>query len=167
MTTSSLTCCSSHPDRSLRRNRAESLKVQAEHLSQLIFYVLVANEEMKLPRQRPAVGILMSRSKNEHTVRYALDGAAKPLAAASYTYDALPKAEQQQLHKAGYRPFSGTSRSSVEEHASPVQSGGRRKWSKIVDPSAPGSASHAPIPLATSLRPSSTSSRNAGISIRV
>lgn len=33
----------------------------------------------------------------EHTVRYALDGAAQPLAVASYTYDALPEAEHQDL----------------------------------------------------------------------
>ena len=52
---------------------------------------------MTLPRQRPAVGILVCGSKKEHTVRYALEGAAQPLAVTSYTYDALPKAEQQSL----------------------------------------------------------------------
>lgn len=52
---------------------------------------------MKLPRQWPAVGILVCGSKNEHTVRYALDGSVQPRAAALYTYDALPEAERREL----------------------------------------------------------------------
>lgn len=72
-------------------------KFKPEHLGQLNFYVSVINDKMRLPRQRPAVGILVCGSKNEHTVRYALDGAAQPLAVASYTYEALPAAEQQAL----------------------------------------------------------------------
>lgn len=72
-------------------------KFKPEHLGQLNFYVSVVNDKMSLPRQRPAVGILVCGSKNEHTVRYALDGAAQPLAVTSYTYDALPEAERQAL----------------------------------------------------------------------
>jgi hypothetical protein len=59
--------------------------------------VSVVNDKLRLTRQRPAVGILVCGSKNEHTVRYALDGAAQPLAVASYTYEALPEEEQQAL----------------------------------------------------------------------
>lgn len=72
-------------------------KFKPEHLGQLNFYVSVVNDRMRLERQRPTVGILVCGSKNEHTVRYALDGAAQPLAVASYTYEALPVAEQQAL----------------------------------------------------------------------
>jgi predicted nuclease of restriction endonuclease-like (RecB) superfamily len=72
-------------------------KFKPEHLGQLNFYVSVVNDKISLPRQRPAVGILVCGSKNQHTVRYALDGSAQPLAVASYTYDALPEAEQQAL----------------------------------------------------------------------
>lgn len=72
-------------------------RFKPEHLGQLNFYVSVVNDKMRIPRQRPAVGILVCGSKNEHTVRYALDGAAQPLAVASYTYDTLPEAEQQAL----------------------------------------------------------------------
>jgi predicted nuclease of restriction endonuclease-like (RecB) superfamily len=72
-------------------------KFKPEHLGQLNFYVSVVNDEIRLARQRPAVGILVCGSKNQHTVRYALDGAAQPLAVASYTYETLPEAEQQAL----------------------------------------------------------------------
>ena len=72
-------------------------KFKPEHLGQLSFYVSVVNDKIRLPRQRPAVGILVCGSKNQHTVRYALDGSAQPLAVASYTYDTLPEAEQQAL----------------------------------------------------------------------
>jgi predicted nuclease of restriction endonuclease-like (RecB) superfamily len=72
-------------------------RFKPEHLGQLNFYVSVVNDKMRLPRQRPAVGILVCGSKNEHTVRYALDGAVQPLAVTSYTYDTLPVAEQQAL----------------------------------------------------------------------
>lgn len=72
-------------------------KFKPEHLGQLNFYVSVVNDKLRLTRQRPAVGILVCGSKNEHTVRYALDGAAQPLTVASYTYEALPEEEQQAL----------------------------------------------------------------------
>lgn len=72
-------------------------RFKPEHLGQLGFYVSVVNDKIKLPRQRPAVGILVCGSKNDHTVRYALDSAAQPLAVTSYTYEALPAAEQKSL----------------------------------------------------------------------
>jgi hypothetical protein len=43
------------------------------------------------------LGILVCGSKNQPTVGYALDGAAQPLAVASYTYETLAEAEQQAL----------------------------------------------------------------------
>jgi hypothetical protein len=43
------------------------------------------------------VGILVCGSRNERTVRYALDGSTQPLAVASYTYDALPANEKAAL----------------------------------------------------------------------
>jgi hypothetical protein len=36
-------------------------------------------------------------SKNERTVRYALDGSSQPLTVTSYTYEALPADEQATL----------------------------------------------------------------------
>jgi hypothetical protein len=53
-------------------------KFKPEHLGQLNFYVSVVKDKIRLARQHPAAGILVCGSKNEHTVRYALDDAAQP-----------------------------------------------------------------------------------------
>lgn len=65
-------------------------KFMPEHLGQLNFYVAAVNDMLRLPRQAATVGILVCGSRNERTVRYALDGSAQPLTVTSYTYDALP-----------------------------------------------------------------------------
>jgi predicted nuclease of restriction endonuclease-like (RecB) superfamily len=72
-------------------------KFRPEHLGQLNFYVAAVDDMLRLPRQAPTVGILVCGSRNERTVRYALDGSAQPLAVASYTYEALPAEEQSAL----------------------------------------------------------------------
>ncbi|UVJ39469.1 YhcG family protein [Arthrobacter sp. CJ23] len=72
-------------------------KFKPEHLGQLNFYVAAVNDMLRLPRQAPTVGILVCGSRNERTVRYALDGSAQPLTVASYTYEALPADEQAAL----------------------------------------------------------------------
>jgi RecB family endonuclease NucS len=72
-------------------------KFKPEHLGQLNFYVAAVDDMLKLPRQAATVGILVCGSRNERTVRYAVDGSAQPLAATSYTYEALPANEQATL----------------------------------------------------------------------
>ncbi|MET3948750.1 putative nuclease of restriction endonuclease-like (RecB) superfamily [Arthrobacter sp. UYCu512] len=72
-------------------------KFKPEHLGQLNFYVAAVNDILRLPRQAPTVGILVCGSKNDRTVRYALDGSAQPLTVTSYTYEALPVDEQATL----------------------------------------------------------------------
>jgi len=72
-------------------------KFKPEHLGQLNFYVAAVDDMLRLPRQAATVGILVCGSRNERTVRYALDGSAQPLAVASYTYEALPAEEQSAL----------------------------------------------------------------------
>lgn len=72
-------------------------KFKPEHLGQLNFYVAAVNDMLRLPRQAPTVGILVCGSKNDRTVRYALDGSTQPLAVSSYTYDALPQREKTAL----------------------------------------------------------------------
>jgi predicted nuclease of restriction endonuclease-like (RecB) superfamily len=72
-------------------------KFKPEHLGQLNFYVAAVNDMLRLPRQAPTVGILVCGSRNERTVRYALDGSAQPLTVTSYTYEALPADEQAVL----------------------------------------------------------------------
>lgn len=72
-------------------------KFKPEHLGQLNFYVAAVNDMLRLPRQAPTVGILVCGSRNERTVRYALDGSAQPLTVTSYTYEALPADEKETL----------------------------------------------------------------------
>lgn len=72
-------------------------KFKPEHLGQLNFYVAAVDDMLRLPRQAPTVGILVCGSKNDRTVRYALDGSAQPLAVTSYTYEALPVDEKATL----------------------------------------------------------------------
>jgi predicted nuclease of restriction endonuclease-like (RecB) superfamily len=72
-------------------------KFKPEHLGQLNFYVAAVNDILRLPRQAPTVGILVCGSRNDRTVRYALDGSAQPLTVTSYTYEALPVDEQATL----------------------------------------------------------------------
>lgn len=72
-------------------------KFKPEHLGQLNFYVAAVNDMLRLPRQAATVGILVCGSRNERTVRYALDGSAQPLTVTSYTYEALPADEQATL----------------------------------------------------------------------
>jgi predicted nuclease of restriction endonuclease-like (RecB) superfamily len=75
----------------------EAGKFKPEHLGQLNFYVAAVNDMLRLPRQAPTVGILVCGSRNDRTVRYALDGFAQPLTVTSYTYEALPVDEQATL----------------------------------------------------------------------
>ena len=74
-------------------------KFKPEHLGQLNFYVAAVDDMLRLPRQSATVGILVCGSRNERTVRYALDGSAQPLAVASYTYETplLPAEKQSAL----------------------------------------------------------------------
>lgn len=43
------------------------------------------------------MGILVCGSKNDQTVRYALDASAAPVAVTAYTYDTLPEEEKATL----------------------------------------------------------------------
>lgn len=72
-------------------------KFQPAYAGQLGFYVAVVDDKMRRDFHRPTVGILICGSRNDHTVRYALGRTASPMAVSTYTYDALPAAEQQVL----------------------------------------------------------------------
>ena len=72
-------------------------KFLPEQLGQLGFYVAAVNDMVKLPRQAPTVGILVCGSKDDRTVRYALDGSSQPIAVTSYTYESLPPEEKAAL----------------------------------------------------------------------
>ncbi|GGM09647.1 PDDEXK nuclease domain-containing protein [Nakamurella endophytica] len=70
-----------------------------EYAGQLAFYVTVVDDQLRHPtRHAPTVGILLcSEGSKEAVVRYALRSANAPMAIATYTYDALPPAEQAAL----------------------------------------------------------------------
>lgn len=74
-------------------------KFRHEFAGQLAFYVTVVDDQLRHPdRHAPTVGILLcSSGSKEGVVRYALRSANAPMAIATYTYDALPPAEQAAL----------------------------------------------------------------------
>lgn len=72
-------------------------KFRPEHLGQLNFYVAAVDGTLRLPHHAPTVGILVCGSKNDQTVRYALDATAAPVAVTAYTYEALPEDEKASL----------------------------------------------------------------------
>ncbi len=73
-------------------------KFRPEFAGQLAFYVTVVDDQLRHPdRHAPTVGILLCGSSKEQVVRYALRSASAPMATATYTYDALPPAEQAAL----------------------------------------------------------------------
>lgn len=75
----------------------KSKRFRPEHLGQLNFNVAAVDGMLRLPHHAPTVGILVCGSKNDQTVRYALDASAAPVAVAAYTYDTLPAEEKAAL----------------------------------------------------------------------
>jgi predicted nuclease of restriction endonuclease-like (RecB) superfamily len=73
-------------------------KFEPEFAGKLGFYIAAVDDRLRDPaRHAPTVGILMCADRNDTVVRYALTGAAQPMAVAGYTYDALPPQEQAAL----------------------------------------------------------------------
>ena len=73
-------------------------KFAPELAGKLGFYIAAVDDRLRDPaRHAPTVGILMCAGRNDTVVRYALSGAAAPMAVAGYTYDALPPNEQAAL----------------------------------------------------------------------
>jgi hypothetical protein len=73
-------------------------KFEPEFAGKLGFYVAAVDDLRRDPaKHAPTVGILMCADRNDTVVRYALRGTVQPMAVASYTYDALPAAEQAAL----------------------------------------------------------------------
>ncbi len=68
-------------------------RFEPEHGGKLGFHVAWVDANLRLPdRQSPTIAILLCAGRGDNVVRYALAGAAAPLAVADYTYDALPPA---------------------------------------------------------------------------
>ena len=71
-------------------------KFQPEYAGKLQFYIALVDDKLRRP-PHATVGILICGSRNEHTVRYALNQSNTPMAVSTYTYETLPPAEQQAL----------------------------------------------------------------------
>ncbi|WP_345147947.1 PDDEXK nuclease domain-containing protein [Arthrobacter ginkgonis] len=72
-------------------------KFKPEHIGQLQFYVALVDDRLRREAHAPTVGILVCGSRNEHTVRYALNQADAPMAVSTFTYATLPAAERAAL----------------------------------------------------------------------
>ncbi len=72
-------------------------KFKPEHAGQLQFYVALVEDRLRRASHAPTVGILVCGSRNDRVVRYALNQAGAPLAVSTFSYEALPAAEQEAL----------------------------------------------------------------------
>ena len=62
-------------------------RFEPQYTGQLSFYVSVVDDRLRrLDRHAPTVGILLCAERNDGVVRYALAGAAHPIAVAEYTF---------------------------------------------------------------------------------
>lgn len=72
-------------------------KFQPEYAGKLQFYIGLVDDKLRRPAHSPTVGILICGSRNDHTVRYALNQSNAAMAVSTYTYDTLPVEEQEAL----------------------------------------------------------------------
>ncbi|MGP5319124.1 PDDEXK nuclease domain-containing protein [Arthrobacter rhombi] len=72
-------------------------KFQPEYAGKLQFYIALVDDKLRRSPHSPTVGILICGSRNDHTVRYALNQSNAAMAVSTYTYDTLPAAEQNAL----------------------------------------------------------------------
>lgn len=72
-------------------------KFQPEYAGKLQFYIALVDDKLRRPAHSPTVGILICGSRNDHTVRYALNQSNAAMAVSTYTYESLPADERQAL----------------------------------------------------------------------
>ncbi len=74
--------------RRLRCLVAVELKIgefEPEHKGKMEFYLSVLNDQMKLPEENDAVGIIICKTKDKTVVEYALKNATHPIGVSTYT----------------------------------------------------------------------------------
>lgn len=67
-------------------------EVQPEHVGKSLFYVAALDEQVRLPHEKPSVGLILCRSAKRVQVRLALTRAAEKVGVATYQ-TALPDEE--------------------------------------------------------------------------
>jgi len=71
---------------------------EPEHKGKMEFYLTVLNDQIKLPHENPAIGIIICKSKDRTIVEYALKSATQPIGVATYsTTNTLPEAYKDLL----------------------------------------------------------------------
>jgi len=87
--------------RTLKSLIAVELKIgefQPEHKGKMEFYLVALNEQVKLPDENDAIGIIICKSKKKTIVEYALKNATQPIGVATYSLTPhLPVAYQHLL----------------------------------------------------------------------
>jgi len=81
--------------RRLRCLIAVDLKIgefKPEYAGKMQFYLSALDETIKLPEEKPSIGIIICKSKNRTRVEYTLKASNKPIGVATYSYyDSLPE----------------------------------------------------------------------------
>jgi predicted nuclease of restriction endonuclease-like (RecB) superfamily len=72
----------------------KNTEFKPEHTGQLNFYLSIVDDKLRHPEDKPTIGILLCKTKDNLTVEYALRDVLKPIGVASYEtqiLDSLPK----------------------------------------------------------------------------
>ena len=73
---------------------------QPEYLGQLEFYLEALDRDVKKPHERPSIGVLLCRDKDDEVVEYALSRSVSPTIVAEYETKLIPKALlKRKLHE--------------------------------------------------------------------
>jgi predicted nuclease of restriction endonuclease-like (RecB) superfamily len=73
---------------------------QPEHLGKLEFYLEALDRDMRKPRERPSIGVLLCATKDDEVVEYALSRSVSPALIAEYqTHLPDKKLLQRKLHE--------------------------------------------------------------------
>ncbi len=78
----------------------KTTEFKPEYLGQLNFYLEALDEEIKLPRENPSIGILLCKGKDEEVVKFALRRNLSPALIADYETKLInKKLLQQKMHE--------------------------------------------------------------------
>ncbi len=78
----------------------KAVRFEPEHLGKLSFYLEALDRDRKRPHENPSIGVLLSRTKDDEVVEYAMSRHLSPALVAQYETRMIPKAVlQQKLHE--------------------------------------------------------------------
>ncbi len=66
-------------------------KFKPEFMGQLEFYLEALDQDVKLPQEKPSIGVLLCREKDKEVVKYALNRSLSPAVVADYKTKLIPK----------------------------------------------------------------------------